>query len=239
MNFFIRHLKANRSGVLIMLGFQAALFLMGFIMVLIINATVNDDRDYAAIGGMMALMATIFGGLVRGNGGASRYRMAVSMGCTRLSYMLADPIITALNTLIGLVFAWLLDKFEIWVYSLLYPGWTLDLDVFVALKWWHYLVIIFGICALDFCFGALQLKFGAKGFAAVWFPLCFLPMVVTNSVEAAQEGGSSLLARIGQGTVFLIHLLTPTMWGAVGIVLVLALLVLSVLCYRTAEIRAS
>ena len=50
MNFFIKHLKANRAGVLIMLGFQAALFLFGFLIVVCINAFVNEDRDYAAIG---------------------------------------------------------------------------------------------------------------------------------------------------------------------------------------------
>lgn len=237
MKFFMKHLKVNRSGVLVMMAFQLGLFLMGVLIVVVINAFVNDDRDYAAIGGMMALMATLFGGLVRGSGAMNRCRMAVSMGHTRLSYMLADPVITMLNTLVGIVFAWLLNRFELWLYSVIYPGWELDFDVFAAMKWWYYPIFILAICALDFCFGALQLRFGNKGFAAVWFPLCFLPMIVGNSVEAAREGGSSLLAQIGRGIVFLIQLLSPAMWAAVGIVVVLALLVLSVLCYRKAEVR--
>lgn len=237
MKFFVKHLKVNRSGVLVMLAFQAGLFLMGLLIVVVVNATVNDDRDYAAIGGMMALMATLFGGLVRGSGAMNRCRMAVSMGHTRRSYMLADPIITMLNTLVGIVFAWLLDKFELWLYGLLYPGWELELDVFAAMKWWYYPIFILAICVLDFCFGALQLRFGNKGFAAIWFPLCFAPMIIGNSVNAAREGGSSLLAQIGRGLAFLIELLSPAMWAAVGIVLVLGLLVLSVLCYRRAEVR--
>lgn len=237
MSFFLKHLKVNRGGVLVMLVFQAALFLMGFLIVVVINAFVNEDRDYAAIGGMMALMATLFGGLVRGSGGMNRYRMAVSMGQTRRAYMLADPIITMFNTLVGIGFAWLLDKFELWIYSVLYPGWELDLDVFVAMKWWYYPIFILGICFLDFCFGALQLRFGNMGFALVWFPLCFLPMIIGNSVHAVEEGGTSLLAQIGRGILFLIGLLSPAMWAAVGILLVLGLLVLSVLCYRKAEVR--
>ena len=237
MNFFLKHLKVNRSGVLVMMAFQAGLFLMGVLIVLAINAFVNDDRDYAAIGGMMALMATLFGGLVRGSGAMNRCRMAVSMGHTRRSYMLADPVVTVLNTVVGIAFAWLLNQFELWLYSVLYPGWELDLDVFAVMKWWYYPIFILGICVLDFCFGALQLRFGNKGFAAVWFPLCFLPMIVGNSVEAAREGGSSLLAQIGRGIVFLIRLLSPAAWAAVGIALVLALLVLSVLCYRKAEVK--
>lgn len=237
MKFFLKHLKVNRSGVLVMLVFQAALFLMGVIIVLAINATVNDDRDYAAIGGMMALMATLFGGLVRGNGAMNRCRMAVSMGHTRRSYMLVDPIITALNTLAGIVFAWGLDKFELWLYSVLYPGWELDLDVFVAMKWWYYPIFILGICILDFCFGALQLRFGNKGFAAIWFPLCFAPMIIGNSVDAVRDGSSSLLAQIGKGILFLAGLLTPPVWGGVLLAFLLALIVLSVLCYRKAEVK--
>lgn len=237
MKFFMKHLKVNRSGVLMMMAFQLGLFLMGVLIVVAINAFVNEDQDYAAIGGMMALMATLFGGLVRGSGGMNRYRMAVSMGQTRLSYMLADPVVTLLNTLVGIVFAWLLDKFELWLYGVLYHGWEMDLDVFSMMQWWYYPIFILAICILDFCFGALQVRFGNKGFAAVWFPLCFLPMIVGNSVNAAREGGSSLLAQIGRGIVFLIQLLSPAMWAAVGIVVVLGLLVLSVLCYRKAEVR--
>ena len=237
MKFFLKHLKVNRSGVLIMLAFQLGLFLMGLLIVVVINATVNEDRDYAAIGSMMALMATLFGGLVRGSGAMNRCRMAVSMGHTRRSYMLADPVITMLNTLVGIVFAWLLNRFELWLYSVIYPGWELDFDVFVAMKWWYYLIFIAAICVLDFCFGALQLRFGNKGFAAIWFPLCFAPMIVGNSVEAVQDGSNSLLAQIGKGILFLIHLLSPAAWAAVGIALVLVLLVLSVLCYRRAEVR--
>ena len=238
MDFFVKHWKVNRSGTLMMLAFQLGLFLMGVVMVLGINAFLNDDQDYAAIGGMMALMATLFGGLVRGSGGMNRYRMAVSMGQTRRSYMLADPVVTVLNTVIGIAFAWLLNKFEIWLYGILYPGWELDLDVFGIMQWWYYPIFILAICILDFCFGALQIRFGNKGFAAVWFPLCFLPMLVNSSVEAAKEGGSSLLAQIGRGVAFLIGLLSPSAWLAALVAFLLGLIVLSVLCYRKAEIRA-
>ena len=238
MKFFVKYLKVNRNSVLVMMRFQAGLFLMGVLMVLAINAFINGDQDYGAIGGMMALMATLFGGLVRGSGGMNRYRMAVSMGQTRHSYMLADPVITVLNTMIGIAFAWLLDKFEIWLYSILYPGWELDLDVFGIMQWWYYPIFILAICILDFCFGALQIRFGNKGFAAVWFPLCFLPMLVSSSVEAAREGGSSLLAQIGRGVAFLIGLLSPAAWLTVLIAFLLGLIVLSVLCYRKAEVRA-
>ena len=165
MDFFIKHLKVNRDGVWIMMMMQGGMFVFGVLIVVCINAFVNEDRDYAAIGSLMALIGTVFGGLIRGNGGAYRYNMAVSMGQTRRFYMLADPVLTMMNSVIGIAFAWVLNKFELWMYTLLYPGWEMDFDVFSELEWWYALIFIAGICVADFCFGALQLKFGAKGFA--------------------------------------------------------------------------
>lgn len=238
MDFFVKHWKVNRSGTLMMLAFQLGLFLMGVVMVLGINAFLNDDQDYAAIGGMMALMGTIFGGLVRGGiTGGSRYRMAVSMGWPRLAYILVDPLLTVMNCVVGVAFAAVLNQLEVWLYGVIYPGWEVELNVFAVMPWWAYPAIVLGIALLDFLFGALLLRFGAKGFAAVWFPLCFLPLIIGNSVDAAREGGASLLAQLGRGIAFLIGLLSPTMWAAVGVALVLVLLVLSVQCYRRAEVR--
>ncbi len=238
MNFFIKHLKVNRDGVLVMMAFQAGLFLLGVVMVLIINAILNDDQDCAAIGGMMALMGTVFGGLVRGGvTGGNRYRMAVSMGWPRRAYILVDPILTMLNCALGVVFAALLNQLEVWLYSVIYPGWEVELNVFAVMPWWLYPVFVIGMTIVDFLFGALLLRFGAKGFAVVWFPLCFLPLIVGNSVDAAREGGASLLAQLGRGIVFVIGLLSPAMWAAVGAALLLILVVLSARCYQRAEVR--
>ena len=167
-----------------------------------------------------------------------RYRLAVSMGYTRRAYMLVDPVLTLMNCTVGVVFAWVLNQLELRLYAAIYPGWEVDLDIFSVLEWWHCLVLILGVCLLDFLFGALLLRFGAKGFAAVWFPLCFLPLIVMKSVEAAADGGGSLLAQIGRGIAFLTGLLSPAMWCAAGILLALALLALSALCYGRAEIKA-
>lgn len=238
MKFFLRHLRANRSGILVMLAVQGGVFLLGVLMVLGINAFLNDDQDYAAIGSMMALLGGVMGGgIMRGYGAPCRYRMAVSMGRTRMSYLLADPVVTALNSLVGVMAAWLLDRLELWLYGWLYPGWELSLDVFSYFKWQYVPVLVAAVCAIDFCLGALQLRFGPKGFAAVWFPLCFGPMVVSNSLTAVKEGSGSLLAQIGRGILFLTELLRPAAWCAVGAATLLALVALSAVCYRRAEVR--
>lgn len=237
MNFFIKHMRVNRDGVLIMMAFQTSLFLLGVVMVVCINVFFNEDRDYANIGGLMSMMATVFGGLVRGGGGLNRYRLAVSMGQTRRSYMIADPILTVMNSAVGYGFAWLLSRLELWFYSVIYPGWTLDIDFFTRFTPLWAVFMILAISLLDFYFGALMLRFGTKGFAAIWFPLCFSPLIIMNSVNAVKEGSASLLAQIGRGILFLIQALSPAVWAGVGAVLLLVLLALSVLCYQKAEVR--
>ena len=113
MKFFVRHLRATRSGILMMLAIQGSVFLFGVLMVLGINAFLNEDRDYAAIGSMMALLGGVLGGGIAGGYGASvRYRMAVSMGRTRTSYILLDPVVTALHSLLGIGAAWALNRLD-------------------------------------------------------------------------------------------------------------------------------
>lgn len=237
MDFFLKHLRVNRKTPLLLLAFQGGLFLMGMLIVILINATFNDDKDYAAIGSMMSLVALLFCGLIRSAGAPVRYRLAVSMGYTRRNYIAADPVITALTCLFGLAVAWVLSKFELWIYSILYPGWECEIDLIKMIPWWGGLLLIAASVVIDFCFGALQLRFGTKGFTIVWFPLCFAPMIIVNASEAVKEGGTSLFAQIGRGFLFLAHALSPAMWAAVGILTVLVLLGLSVRCYWKAEVR--
>lgn len=69
-------------------------------------------------------------------------------------------------------------------------------------------------------------------------PLCFSPMIVVNGLNAAEEGGASLMAQIGRGLIFLAGLLTPAMWTAVGAALLLVLVALSALCYLRIGVHA-
>ena len=237
MSFFLKHLRATRDGVLVMLVLQGVLFLLGVAIVVIINLFLNEDYDYAAIGSMMALMGIVFGGLLRSGGAPVRYRMTVYMGHTRRAYIHFDPIITAINCLIGIASAWLLNGLETSLYGLLYPGWECQFTIAGVFKWWIILLAVLGVCVLDFCLGALQLRFGAKGFAIIWFPLCIAPAILGNSVNAFSHGSTSLLAQLGRFILFIAGLLTPMLWAVVGAAVVLALLALSGLCYARAEVR--
>ena len=162
MKFFLKHLQATRDGALLMLIMQGFFFLTGVVILLCINTFLNTDKDYATIGSMMALMGIIFGGLLRGSGAPVRYRMAVSMGHTRRAYLLSDPIITAINCLIGIVAAWVLNWLEMSIYNLLYPGWECDFTIAGIFKWWIIILIVLGVCVADFCMGAFQLRLDRK-----------------------------------------------------------------------------
>lgn len=237
MDFFVKHLKATRSGFWIMLVMQGFVFLFGLLMVVCINLFVNEDRDYALIGSLMALVVPAFGGIARGNGAMNRYRIAVSMGYPRWFYLLADPFITALNCAEGIVFAWILSKVELWVYHALYPGWEMEFDLIDMMEWWNFLLLIVGSCFLDYLLGALILRFGNKAFTILFCPLGLSGVFLNATVGAARRGSASLLAQLGRGLLFVAGLLRPAMWAAVGAIILLALLILSTMCYRRAEVR--
>ena len=86
-------LRVNRTGVVYLLGFQLGFFLLGMVIVLVINRFFNEDPDFACMGSIMGLVGSIAGLLCRGNLlGKTRCNLALSMGQTR-RYALASEII--------------------------------------------------------------------------------------------------------------------------------------------------
>lgn len=236
MRFLKKHFQVSRSAALMMLAFQLGFFLFGIALVAVVNAFFNEDRDYAPIGSLMAAIGIFAGALPRGGGAASRFRLAISMGQTRRDFLLVDPLLTVLTSLFGVGAAWCLLQVEIWLYSLLYPGYENGLDLAAAFRWRYILPLVLGMALLDLFLGAVQIRFGLKGFAALWIPLCFAPLVITQAVDAAQSGGGSLLAGLGRGIIALLAL-GAAVWTAIGAAAVLALLVFSGFSYCRAEIR--
>lgn len=238
MKFVFKYIKANRDRLGTMLVLQGGVFVLGVLLVIFINASINQDPDYAAIGGMMALFCTAFTGLVYGFGIAGvHYGLAISMGQTRRDYILAAPLCSALFTLLGVAVAWVLTQLEKGLYRLVYPGYTCELDILAMVPWWGLALGVLGVVVAEFLLGAMGLRFGQKGLLFVWLPLCLAPSLLGNSVSAARKGGTSLLAGLGRGILWLVQCLSPTAWAALGAVVLVALLALSVHCYRRAEVK--
>lgn len=234
----MKYIRANRTAPLFMLLWQSVFFAVGVGMVLIINAILNEDPDYACIGSLLALVATLFGTIAMGNmNGHVRFRLAVSMGETRLSYLLCTPIITAGVNLLGILTAWLMYLAEKALYTAIYPNFTNDIpmdDIFSGVV---ILCIVAGTVVLELVMSALMQRFGSRGFLSIWLLFCGLFMILPRMIDAYQSGSTSIFARIGGFILTAITTIPVKCWIAIGIILVLALIVFAVDTFRKAEVR--
>lgn len=234
----MKYIRANRTAPLYMLLWQSVFFAVGVVMVLIINAILNEDPNYACIGSLLALVATLFGTITRGNlNGHVRFRLAVSMGETRRSFLLCTPIITAGISLIGILTAWIMYLAEKALYTAIYPDFVNDMpmeDVFSGVV---ILCLVASTVVLDLVMSALMQRFGNRGFLSIWLIFCGLFMVLPRMIDAYQSGSTSLLARIGGFILTAITTIPVKGWIAIGIIFVLALIGFSVNTFRKAEVR--
>ena len=139
----MKYIRANRFAPVYTLFWQGIFFLIGIVMVVIINTFLNEDPDFACMGTLMALIATLVGSMARGNtNGHIRFRLAVSMGNTRKSYLLCDPIVTALTSAAGILAAWVLYQIEKGLYAVMYSGYENDMPLDIAFTWKIALLII-------------------------------------------------------------------------------------------------
>ena len=235
---FKRYLRAARRAPLWMLGWVGGFWLFGTILVLIINATVNDERDYACMGALFSLAGLLPGTLSRGGGsGHVRFRLAVIMGQTRRSFLLWDTVITLLLTGMGLLFSWGLWHVESGLYRLLYPGYADDLPLELVFRWQILVALLVALPVVTIFFTGITQHFGMKGFGVLWILLWGGCMLIPAAVSGASEGGTSLLARLGNGVLWLAGALSPAAWAGVGVVLLMALMIVGVQCLSRAEVK--
>lgn len=234
----MKYLRANRSALLFTLIWQLAFFVVGVALVMGINAAVNDDPDYICMGSLMALIAILFGTIgLNGLNGHVRFRLAVSMGETRRSYLLCTPVVTAGVSFVGVMMAWLLYLAEKAMYSAIYPNFVNEMPmekVFTP-------VIILGLVALavvlELVLSALMQRFGSRGFLVIWFAYCGLFLLLPRMVDAYQSGSTSILAKIGGAILTAIITIPVKGWIAIGVIFVLALLTFVVDTFRKAEVK--
>jgi len=234
----VKYIKANRSAPLFTLAWQGAFFLVGLVMVLIINTFLNEDPDYACMGTLFVLCGTAVGVFARGNlGGNTRFSLAVSMGQTRLSYVLFDSLITLFTGLLGMSVAWCVYQIESRLYAALYPGFTNDMpmDGFFQLK--YILPIVIALVFLELIFTAITLRFGQNTFRVIWLTFCFSFLIIPRMIDAHMEGSTSIFGRIGTLLVKLAGALSLKIWIAVGVLVLLGVLGYACTIFRRAEVK--
>lgn len=234
----LKYIRANRTAPLYTLMWQAIFFAVGLGMVLIINTFLNEDPTFACMGSLMALVATLIGSMARGNlNGHVRFRLAVSMGCTRKSYLLCDPIVTALTSLIGILVAWIMYLGEKALYTVLYSGFENDIPLDEVFSWEIILIIIAVTVVLDLTMSAMMQRFGTKGFLGIWLGFCALFMILPRGIDAYRSGSTSLLAKMGECFMNAIVTIPGKGWIAIGVAFALALVTFAVLTFRKAEAK--
>lgn len=233
-----QYFKAARRDPLWVLGWVIGFWLFGVMLVLIINATVNDEQDYACMGTLFSLAGVLPGVLLRGNtNGFVRFRLAVTMGQTRKSFLLWDTVITLLVAGMGILVSWLLWHAETGLYSFLYPGYTNDIPLELVFRWQILVALLVALSVVTIFFTGITQRFGMKGFGVLWILLWGGCMLIPAAVSGASEGGTSLLARLGNGVLWLAGALPPTAWAGVGVALLIVLVIVGVQCLSQAEVK--
>ena len=233
-----RYFRAAWRDPLLSLIWVAGFWLFGVILVLLINTTVNDERNYACMGTLFSLAGILPGTLLRGNqSGHVRFRLAVTMGQTRRSFLLWDTVITILVAFVGVFAAWVLWHGETGLYRLLYPGYTNDIPMEAVFRWPVIAAVLAALPMVTLFFTGVTQRFGTKGFGVLWILLWGGCLLIPAAVGRAAEGGSSLLARLGDGVLWLAGLLPPLAWVGVAAAVLIAAATAGILCLRTAEVK--
>ncbi len=234
----MNYIRVNRTAPLFTLLWQLLFFVMGAGLVIGINTFLNEDPTFACIGTLMALMAVLVGALARGNlNGHTRFRLAVSMGNTRRSYLLCDPLITALTSLIGVLVAWVMYLCEKALYAVLFPGFVDDMSLDSVFTWQVILIIVAAAVVMDLVLSALTLRFGPTGFLVIWLPICVSSLVLPRMLHAYEDGSNSLLAQLAGVLLTAIKTIPGKGWIAIGIALLLAMIVFAINTFRKAEVK--
>ena len=233
-----QYLRLSRRLPLHILAWVGGLWLFGVLLVLVINTFINDEANYACMGAMFGLAGVLPGVLLRGNlSGAVRFRLAVVMGQIRRSFLLWDTAINLAAVAMGIIFSWVLWQGEAALYALLYPGYSNDIPVELVYRWQVLAPMAVILPLVCLFFSAVILRFGTKGFGVLWIVVWGSFMLIPASLSSASEGGTSLLAKLGNGILWLAGILPPLAWAGVGAALVIAMTTAGVLFLRQAEVR--
>ena len=204
------------------IGVATALLCMHFLM--------EPGDGFATIGALFAFFAIAVGVLARGNQSSStRYALAISMGQTRRSYLLWDSLAGFLECLLFTGVVILLGVLERNLYMALYPGEEDVLDFIQAflryrLAFWIVLAACAVFVCLDLLLTALMIRFGRRGMFVFLVPVWAVSLVITPALNAVRGNPGSLMARLGEGLIWLGGLL----YGVGGVIAIAALVLVLV-----------
>lgn len=226
-------LYRDHFGALVL--FQLMAFLVGVLLVMLINALVNQDADYAPMGSFLAILLAALFTMFRLD--TSRIFLAVSMGQTRRSFLLCDTLLNTVHFLMSILVCRLLYFLELALCARLYPGFEngMPLEKFFSLPVIGLLTA--AVIGVGLLFLMLKMRLGQKAFTYTWLSFWILLMLGSRAISAAEDKRASALASLGKGLVRLITALPGTWWLCMGCGLAAIFAVIGVLGLRRVEIR--
>lgn len=235
MKTLLKYIKVNRGDLVYNLIFQLLAFLVGLVMVIVINTFFNDDSDFAPMGTFFAIIIPVITCIMRCAN--NRLSLALSMGQTRRSFIVCDTLLNAVSFLVSMAVCRLLLMLELWLYARLYPGFENAFALEMLLTIPKIGVLCAAVAALGLLFAMIKTRFGQKGFSGAWIAMWLLYMVGARAVSAAKEGEAGFLAEAGRDLTNLFNSSSHLGIMGIGLWLSLLLAIIAVLGLRRVELR--
>ena len=228
-------LRVNRMDIVTLLGFQLGFFLVGMVMVLVINRFFNEDPDFACLGSIMGLVGSMAGLLCRGNLlGKTRCNLALSMGQTR-RYALASEVICDLALIVVvLAVSRALYALEKGLYLALWPGFENDIPMEVFYQWWVLVPVTLAALVVALFITAMMMR-SNKAMLICYLAFIVCTLAFSRGMSDLEDGYGGPLAAAAGWIRTAVAAVPPAGWVAIVVAAAAAMMGFTVWVYRTAE----
>lgn len=230
-------IRVNRMDIVYLLGFQLGFFLVGMVMVLIINRFFNEDPDFACMGSLMGLVGAMAGLMCRGNLlGKTRCNLALSMGQTR-KYALASEAICDFSLIVAaLAVGRALYALEKGLYLALWPGFENDIPMEMFYRWRVLALVVPAVLVGALFITAVMMRSNKA------MLVCYLAFIVCvwafgRGMNDLEDGYGGPLATVAGWVKTAVLTVPPAGWAAIGGAAAVAMVAFTVWVYRTAEAK--
>ena len=230
-------LRVNRMDIVYLLVFQLGFFLVGMVIVLIVNRFFNRDPDFACIGSILGLVGSIVGLLCRGNLlGKTRCSLALSMGQTR-RYALASEAICDLALIVAaLAVGRALYALEKGLYLTLWPGFENDIPLELFYRWQVLAPVALAALVVALFITAMMMR-SNKAMLICYLVFIVCTLAFSRGMSDLEDGYGGPLATVAGWCKAAMRTVPPLGWAAIEAAAAAAMVAYTVRTYLTAEAR--
>ena len=174
-----------RFGVLY---FIFGLYLVGLIMAFIIMNVDSDPGEYFPLASLMGLMAYAMGTVFfEGIFFIQEYQIALAMGSTRRTKLVAHVIACLIKSVVGLGIVIALGALEQALAQRFFPSFGISPELGQFLKLKYFLIFLIVPQPIAFFISGVSCRFGKKGYAVIYFVFLFFCIFGTRIVRYITE----------------------------------------------------